>query len=101
MLLKTGLNNILLPIVEHCSAEQYCEQVGTIWAAKYCSGLFSTTLLQTGRFLQCAWAEVRLRILNELQCSLSSETKISSSVLSGNSLQISGENYSRWMCPND
>jgi hypothetical protein len=55
MLLKTGLNNILLPIVEHCSAEQYCEQVGTIWAAKYCSGLFSTTLLQTGRFLQCAW----------------------------------------------
>jgi hypothetical protein len=39
MLLKTGLNNILLII-----NMQYA------WAAKYCSSLFSTTLLQARRF---------------------------------------------------
>jgi hypothetical protein len=58
MLMKTGLNNLLLPmlllvvnnyIVQHCvhlnNAEQYCFQPGPIWAAKDCSGLFSTILL--------------------------------------------------------
>jgi hypothetical protein len=38
------LNNIVNNIVKN---------QGTIWAAKYCSSLFSSTLLQVGRFLQC------------------------------------------------
>ena len=40
MLMKTGLNNTLLPIL--------------FLVVPYCSGLFSTTLLQARRFLQCS-----------------------------------------------
>ena len=38
--MKTGLNNTLLPIL--------------FLVVPYCSGLFSTTLLQARRFLQCS-----------------------------------------------
>ena len=65
-LLKTGLNNVLLPtlfnvvnnIVQHCytrlearfrlnNAEQYCWQHWTMWAAQHCLILFSTTFNNT------------------------------------------------------
>jgi hypothetical protein len=83
MLMKTGLNNVLLPtlfiavnnIEQYCYTRfrlnnivQYCWQVWTTWAAKHCSVLLSNGL---GVFLPCttfSFSQVHHQIDQNVKC---------------------------------